>query len=142
LQLPTRQWSELLPSAEFAYNNTLSAILALHPSLPTRVIIKPYIHPDVTLLPHAHMTCPQLDELHHNFNSHILKLNVDTSSRCFQTSSGPEFKIGSQAYVKAQFFRMTQPSKKLAEKFLDCTKSLHDPAPIPSRYDFQTVSVL
>src|SRR3979490_1016386 len=30
----------------------------------------------------------------------------------------PEFVIGSSAFVKAQFFRTTQPSKKLAEKFL------------------------
>ena len=29
-----------------------------------------------------------------------------------------EFLIGSRAYVKAQFFRTTRPSKKLADKFL------------------------
>ena len=29
-----------------------------------------------------------------------------------------EFPIGSQAYVKAQFFHTTHPSKKLADKFL------------------------
>ena len=29
-----------------------------------------------------------------------------------------EFPIGSRAYVKAQFFRTTHPSKKLADKFL------------------------
>jgi hypothetical protein len=30
----------------------------------------------------------------------------------------PEFAIGSFAFVKAQFFRTTRPSKKLAEKYL------------------------
>ena len=30
----------------------------------------------------------------------------------------PEFLIGSQAYIKAQFFRTTCPSKKLADRFL------------------------
>src|SRR3979490_2426959 len=30
----------------------------------------------------------------------------------------PEFTIGSSAFVKAQFFRTTRPSKKLPEKFL------------------------
>ena len=30
----------------------------------------------------------------------------------------PEFPIRSQAYIKAQFFRTTHPSKKLADKFL------------------------
>ena len=29
-----------------------------------------------------------------------------------------EFPIGSRAFVKAQFFRTTRPSKKLADKFL------------------------
>ena len=30
----------------------------------------------------------------------------------------PEFPIGSRAYIKAQFFRTTNLSKKLADKFL------------------------
>ena len=30
----------------------------------------------------------------------------------------PEFPISSRAFVKAQFFRTTHPSKKLADKFL------------------------
>jgi len=30
----------------------------------------------------------------------------------------PDFKIGQQVYVKAQFFRTTRPTKKLAEKYL------------------------
>ena len=30
----------------------------------------------------------------------------------------PEFKVGDQAYVKAQFFRTTRPAKKLSEKYL------------------------
>jgi len=42
----------------------------------------------------------------------------------YQTSTdsqqlpAPEFKIGSQADIKAQLFCTTQPSKKLTEKFL------------------------
>ena len=31
----------------------------------------------------------------------------------------PEFPIGSRAYVKAQFFHTTRPSKKLTDKFLE-----------------------
>jgi len=33
-------------------------------------------------------------------------------------TQAPAFLIGSRAYVKAQFFRTTRPSKKLADKFL------------------------
>ena len=29
----------------------------------------------------------------------------------------PDFKVGDQAFVKAKFFRTTQPSKKLSEKY-------------------------
>ena len=35
-----------------------------------------------------------------------------------QRLPAPEFAIGSSAFVKAQFFSTTRPSKKLAEKFL------------------------
>ena len=39
----------------------------------------------------------------------------------------PEFPIGSQAYVKAQFFHTTHPSKKLADKFLGPYKVIAQP---------------
>jgi len=29
----------------------------------------------------------------------------------------PDFKVGNKVFVKAQFFRTTQPSKKLSEKY-------------------------
>ena len=43
------------------------------------------------------------------------------------TSPALEFKTGSQAVVKAQFFRTTQPSKKLSEKFLGLYKIIAQP---------------
>jgi len=39
----------------------------------------------------------------------------------------PAFPIGSRAYVKAQFFRTTRPSKKLADKFLGPYEVLAQP---------------
>src|SRR5882724_776708 len=69
----------------FHYLSSLTIILqvplpALHPSLPTRVIIQtlPFTR-NVTLLPHAHMTLSLTStSCTNNFNSTLLKLNVNT----------------------------------------------------------------
>ena len=53
-----------------------------------------------------------------------LKEQISHAQSRYQTSAdarrlpAPEFTIGSSAYVKAQFFRTTRPTKKLAEKYL------------------------
>ena len=60
-----------------------------------------------------------LDELHRKLKQHI-----SNDQHCYQHSADSrhspplEFKIGSQAFVKAQFFHTTRPSKKLSKKFL------------------------
>jgi len=60
-----------------------------------------------------------LDELHQELRKHIAdaqrRYQVPADSR---RTEAPDFPIGSQAFVKAQFFCMTRPSKKLSEKFL------------------------
>jgi hypothetical protein len=53
-----------------------------------------------------------------------LKEQIKSAQSRYQVSAdtrrapAPEFAIGSLAFVKAQFFRTTPPSKKLAEKYL------------------------
>ena len=53
-----------------------------------------------------------------------LKEQINPTQSQYQASAdaqrlpAPKFAIGSSAFVKAQFFHMTRPSKKLAEKFL------------------------
>ena len=60
-----------------------------------------------------------LNKLHQELWKHIsdaqcrYQLSADS-----QPLPAPEFKTGSQAFIKAQFFCMTRPSKKLSEKFL------------------------
>jgi len=60
-----------------------------------------------------------LNELHQQLRQNIAKAQcwyqVSTDS---QWILAPEFKIGSQVYVKVQFFHTTWPSKKLSNKFL------------------------
>src|SRR3979490_3642184 len=53
-----------------------------------------------------------------------LKEQISHAQSWYQTSAdarrlpAPEFAISSSAYVKAQFFHTTRPTKKLAEKYL------------------------
>ena len=114
-------WSELLPLAEFAYNNTPSATTGITPFFAN----KGY-HPNLTVHPEcnlasarAHNFVTDLDELHQQLRQHIAE-----AQRQYQTSAdsqrlpAPDFKIGSHAFVKAQYFRMTWPSKKLSNRFL------------------------
>ena len=114
-------WDELLPLAEFTYNNMPSATTGITPFFAN----KGY-HPNLTVHPERDLASARtrdfvtdLDELHQELRKHILD-----AQRQYQLSAdsrrlpAPEFKTGSQAFVKAQFFRTTRPSKKLSEKFL------------------------
>ena len=44
-----------------------------------------------------------------------------------QCSPAPDFKVGDKVFVKAQFFRTTQPSKKLSEKYLGPYEMISQP---------------
>src|SRR6266481_1880825 len=114
-------WSSLLPLAEFAYNNTPSSTMGVTPFFTN----KGY-HPNLTVHPECDLTSARarefitdLDELHTELRTHM----ADAQKRYQGTVDSrrlpaPAFTIGSKAFVKAKFFRMTQPSKKLADKFL------------------------
>jgi hypothetical protein len=60
-----------------------------------------------------------LGELHEN-----LRLHIREAQKHYQKAADnrrlppPEFKVGQKAFVKAQFFKTTRPSKKLSEKNL------------------------
>ena len=114
-------WSELLPLAEFAYNNAPSATTGISPFFAN----KGY-HPNISVHPErdlasdrARQFAVDLDELHTE-----LKLVIANAQQRYESSANlrrspaPDFQVGQQAYVLAQFIRTTRPSKKLAEKFL------------------------
>jgi hypothetical protein len=114
-------WAELLPLAEFAYNNAPSATTGISPFFAN----KGY-HPNITVYPERDIASTRalqfavdLDQLHSELKSEIAKAQqryqVSADSRRLPA---PDFKIGDKAFVKAQFFRTTRPSKKLSEKFL------------------------
>jgi hypothetical protein len=114
-------WNSLLPLAEFAYNNAPNATTGISPFYAN----KGY-HPEVAVHPErdlassrARQFVTDLDELHQE-----LRKAIASSQAAYQKSADrnrllpPEFKIGDRVFVKAEFFRTTRPSKKLAEKYL------------------------
>ena len=64
-----------------------------------------------------------------------LKANIKSAQERYQTAAdkrrlpAPEFKVGQHAFVKAQFFRTTRPSKKLADKNLGPFEIIAQPSP-------------
>ena len=100
-------WSELLPLAEFAYNNASSATTSVSPFFAN----KGY-HPNITVHPEcniaffrAHNFAIDLDEL-----QSTLKAEISVAQQCYQKSAdaqcspAPDFKVDDKVFVKAQFF--------------------------------------
>ena len=114
-------WSDLLPLTEFAYNTAPSMTTGISPFFTN----KGY-HPNISIHPEREVASRKarkftinLDKLHTT-----LKEQIKTAHSCYQASANachapaPSFPTGSYAFMKAQFFHTTQPSKKLAEKYL------------------------
>ena len=100
-------WSELLPLAEFAYNNAPSATTGVSPFFAN----KGY-HLNITVHPARDIASSRacdfavdLDEL-----QSTLKTEISTAQQRYQKSTDaqhsptPDFKAGDKVFVKAQFF--------------------------------------
>ncbi|KAF8627563.1 hypothetical protein AX14_011346 [Amanita brunnescens Koide BX004] len=114
-------WSELLPLAEFAYNNAPNASTGVSPFFAN----KGY-HPNLSIHPkhdltsqHARSFVLDLDELHHT-----LREQIAAAQKRYQGPADkrwtppPPLQIGSQVFVKSDHIRTTCPTRKLAEKYL------------------------
>jgi RNase H-like domain found in reverse transcriptase/Reverse transcriptase (RNA-dependent DNA polymerase)/Integrase zinc binding domain/Chromo (CHRromatin Organisation MOdifier) domain len=114
-------WSQLLPLAEFSYNNAPHATTKISPFFAN----KGY-HPTITVHPERDLTSAlardlsvNLDELHAELRTQIAAAQTQYQSPADRLRlPAPEFKIGENAFVKAEFFKTTRPSKKLSEKNL------------------------
>ena len=114
-------WSRWLPIAEFTYNNAEStatgttpffANKGYHPALPT--------YPDRLSTSHtAHQLVTNLSNVHT-----CLRENLAITQEHMQSSADaawvptPPLKIGDKVFLHAEFIRTTQPSHKLADKYL------------------------
>jgi len=114
-------WSDLLPLAEFAYNNAPSAMTGVSPFFAN----KGY-HPNLAVHPKRDLSLAQAREyavdlellheyLHEEMAAAQKRYQGPADAR---RSPAPNFKVGDQVFVKAKYFRSTRPSKKLSEKNL------------------------
>ena len=103
-------WYTLLPLAEFAYNNTLSATTGISPFFTN----KGY-HPNLTVHPEQDLASSRardlvvnLDELHQELKSAISKAQLRYQGPTnAKRSPAPNFTLGEQAFIKAKFFCTT-----------------------------------
>jgi len=114
-------WADLLPLAEFAYNNAPSATTGVSPFFAN----KGY-HPNISVYPERDMTSARardyavdLESLHQYLREEMANAQLRYQGPAdAKRTPAPDFKVGDQVYVKAKYFRSTRPSKKLSEKNL------------------------
>jgi len=114
-------WVDLLPLAEFAYNNAPSATTGVSPFFAN----KGY-HPNISVYPERDMTSAwardytvDLELLHQYLREEMANAQLRYQGPAdAKRTPAPDFKVGEQVYVKAKYFRSTRPSKKLSEKNL------------------------
>jgi len=125
-------WSELLPLAEFAYNNAPSATTGISPFFAN----KGY-HPNLSVYPERDIASSRardfvidLDEL-----QSTLKKEIANAQEKYKPSADtrrqrpPDFQAGQSVFVKSQYFRTTRPSKKLSKKYLGPYEIIAQPSP-------------
>ena len=114
-------WSELLPLAEFAYNNAPNATTGVTPFFANKCY-----HPNISVHPERDLASLQawdfivdLNELHLQLQKTISAAQTwySASANKHRTPS-PDFVIGDKVFVKSDHIRTTRPSKKLVEKYL------------------------
>ena len=114
-------WAELLPLAEFAYNNAPSATTGISPFFANKGYNPNLqVHPECELASaSARQYVIDLDALHQE-----MKTAISAAQRRYQgpadrrRQAPPELAVGSKAYVLAKFLRTTRPTRKLAEKYV------------------------
>jgi len=114
-------WSELLPLAEFAYNNALSTTTGVSPFFTN----KGY-HPNLLLYPERDIVSSRardfivdLDELQSTLKEEIAKAQRQYQPSADSRRQQPlDFQVGQSVFVRSQYFQTTRPSKKLSKRYL------------------------
>ena len=103
-------WAELLPLAEFTYNNAPSTTTGVSPFFAN----KGY-HPNISVFPEHDMTSTwacdyaiDLDSLHQFLREEMANIQKHYQGLAdARRSPAPDFKEGDQVYVKAKYFQST-----------------------------------
>ena len=114
-------WAELLPIAEFSYNNTPSESTGVSPFFATKGF-----HPDMTVHPERDLASVRardftvdIDELHVMLREQIRHAQAKYSEQANnRRTPPPDFAVGSQVYVSTEHLRLSRPTRKLAERFI------------------------
>jgi hypothetical protein len=114
-------WSPLLPLREFAYNNAPSASTGTSPFFANKGYhLNITVHPEHKLA--SQCACEfivDLNKLHTELRSQLSAAQKHYQGPVDrQQTPAPDFKVGKQAFVKAENICTTCPSKKLSEKSL------------------------
>jgi len=125
-------WSQLLPLAEFAYNNASSATTGVSPFSAN----KGY-HPNLSVYPerdiafsYAHDFVLNLDELQGMLKEKIAKAQRQYQPFTnFRQQQPLDFQVGQLVFIRSQYFRTTRPSKKLSENYLGPYEIIAQPSP-------------
>jgi len=124
-------WAELLPLAEFTYNNTPNDSTGESPFY----LSKGY-HPAITTHPErdfanarAHDLVVDIHALQTDLREQISIAQATYSAQANRRRTpAPEFAIGDKVYVEAKHIRTTRPTRKLAERFLGPFEILAQPS--------------
>ena len=114
-------WAELLPIAEFAYNNAPSATTGVSPFFANKGYNPNLaIHPEYDLASaRAKTFVTDIDSVHQQ-----LRISMKEAQDRYQGPAdkrrkpAPEIVPGQKVFVDSEFFRTTRPSKKLSDKYL------------------------
>ena len=114
-------WAELLPLAEFSFNNSPSTTTSVSPFFTN----KGY-HPNLTVNSEIGLSSTRAQEYTSDLSKlhDFLRLEMALVQKRYQgptdarRSTPPDFKLGDEVYMKAKYFRSTCPSKKLSDKNL------------------------
>ena len=137
-------WADLLPLAEFSYNNAPSATTGVSPFFAN----KGY-HPNLAVHPEHDLSSARAREYAVDLESlyEYLHTEMAAAQQHYQGPADakclapPDFKVGDQVFVKAKYFRSTRPSKKLSEKISVLTPSSRKSAHYPLPSAFPTLCV-
>jgi len=126
-------WSELLPLAEFAYNNALSTTTGITPFFAN----KGY-HLNISVYPESDLASARardfvtdLDELYQELRTAMAEAQEHYKISADQNRLlALDFQIGQRVMAKAKYIRTTQPSRKLGPKNHSLFKIIAQPGPV------------
>jgi len=125
-------WLELLPLAEFAYNNAPSATTGVSPFFANKGYycnLSVYPERDIASSCACNFVL-NLDELQNMLKEEIAKAQRQYqpfANSCWQQSL--DFQVRQSVFVRLQYFWTTRPSKKLSEKYLGPYEIIAQPSP-------------